>query len=302
MRPLPALAILLATGVLADGLLADGDESARHLTGTAQVSVVAEPDGSWRRSIAHQGFLGATLYAREELPFSRSELVLQQTLTRKERSGLDDDDVRLETAAYPGEGPGALGKQLWTAVDHADSGRAFEGRFYVATLLARGPGDDLHRYRDLASGRFVFAASAPPLRLDPRYFKEARWIAYWSAATGERHPCQAKGDLGWLTVVSKDGSARQVVLSHRDPRFPAFHPDWGIVDPRNGKVVGRFPSLVKEPFPLPAELRFAFDGEASPQVRLPLQDGDVDPARAVLEPGFRVERRACASQEPQPWR
>ena len=75
-----------------------------------------------------------------------------------------------------------------------------------------------------------------------------------------------------------------------------------IVDPRNDKVVGRFPNLVKEPFPLPAELRFAFDGEASPQVRLPLHDGDVDPARAVLAPGFRVERRACASQEPQPWR
>jgi hypothetical protein len=298
MRALPALAIAFLSAGMLGGV---AEETSSKISAHSQVTVTVSPGGAWQRTIVNQGFLGATLYAREGLPFSTSELVLQQTLTRKERSGLDDDDVHLETTAYPGEGPGALGKQLWTAVDHADSGRAFDGRFYVATLLARGPGDDLHRYRDLASGRFVFAASTAPLRLDPRHFKEARWIAYWSSATPERHPCRVEGDLGWLTVVGKDGSTRQVAVAHRDPHFPAFTPDWGIVDPRNGKVVGRFPDLVREPFPLPAELRFTFDGESRPQVRLPLLDGDVDPARAVLAPGFRVERRACAGQEPQPW-
>ncbi|HEV8579296.1 MAG TPA: hypothetical protein VGX68_09455 [Thermoanaerobaculia bacterium] len=279
---------LLLFAALVTGATADDSKAKPSVerTARAEIAVQAGPDGIRRYTLVNQRFDVGRLEGKENGKLVPAEIVVQQTLTRHERTDLDSADVRLESTAWMG-GDRPLSRQAWRIVDRADEGRFWGGTFYVTRLEPRGPGEYLDRYYDLATGRFLFAASDSLVELDPKVFRRARWVAYRSTYT-MAGPAAKESDLGWLAVVSEDGTARSYLISSSE-RVPHYNPDWGLVDPRDGSVVKRLRPIVGETLAPPLEIQLSFDSK-KPQVRLPLGDGEIDLDRARLAPGYRVVR------------
>jgi hypothetical protein len=250
----------------------------------AQVSVQTGADGVRRISTVNQQFdVTRILRHGEGGAISFADVLVHQTLTREERSDVDDANVRLVSTAWM-DGDRPLSRQVWTVTDHADSGRFWGGLFYITRLEPRGPGDVLDRYYDLPSGRFLFAASAEILAVDAKVYGRRRWAAFLAADALDTPGAAGESDLGWLSLVSEDGSVVSYLISTTDRGVSRYNPTWELVEARDGA---------------PRELRLNFDSN-EPQVRLPLGDGVFDLEHARLAPGFRIIRQPKGGGEPNP--
>jgi hypothetical protein len=288
-----ALALVVASGCRSSGTAA----SARWARGaTARVAVTPLADGGWLRTTVDQRFLGGRL-APAEPTGAWAEVVVQQTLRRHERSGFDDDDVTLESRAWIGpEAP--AGEAAWTLVDHAESGRIVDSRWYVTHLPQLGTTEELFRYYDLATGAPRFATSDALLEVPAAPGRTVRAVAYLAAATAESIPCGHEGDLGWLHFVHADGKVTRVMVSTTAGQVPPFNPRWGFVDARSGTIARRLPVAAAGRPVEPLVLALAYD-DAVPQVLLPLgAGGRAELETATLAPAFTVEPRECAGTFP----
>lgn len=251
------------------------------------------PDGGFARTVTTSSFLRDVRFDAapgEARPGERGLVVA--TVTWKERSGVDGDDVTLVATAYE-DGEKPYGRVRWTVTDHATSASkaTVGGRTYLKTTLdISGTAEPLDRYYDVATGRFAFAATTPPVELARDTRAASLVFTYLGVRAWDALPGAAKDECGRLTLHRADGTS--ATLAFRGPGGGRWSPEWGLAAAGKKERLRLLLDSPSAPAAAPVSLALTFD-DVEGEARIPLASSDFDLENATLPAGLRVDRSAA---------